>query len=197
MISEIFSFNGRMNRQIYLIYSLAIYGFFWLFSIFDPNFNSNSKILLILIIFVFYQLLRIKIKRFHDINRPGTYIFGALVPFYNFYLLYILLFEKGTEGDNIYGEDLLKTKSPKLQNEATKSATSDDLPRAISTQNSIIRKIFIILRNLLLIICVFFLSIIIIKSINHTKIASQNVVGAMALTIVTIFVYHEFKHKNK
>ena len=103
LISKIFSVNGRLNRQKYFFYSLIIYV---LLVVIDRD--LNSIFFLLIGVFLLYQLLRIRIKRFHDINRSGVYCFGALVPFYNIYLLFLLYFSKGTEGNNAYGADLLK-----------------------------------------------------------------------------------------
>ena len=47
------------------------------------------------------------VKRFHDLDRPGTHYWLLLIPFYNIYLGLVLLFEKGTVGDNKYGPDPL------------------------------------------------------------------------------------------
>lgn len=55
------------------------------------------------------------IRRFHDLNQSGRYCFGLLVPFYNIYLLYRLVFVRGTKGENTYGPDpLTSSKSSKL-----------------------------------------------------------------------------------
>ena len=47
------------------------------------------------------------VKRFHDLNRPGTHYWLLLIPIYNIYLALLLLFKRGTEGENLYGPDPL------------------------------------------------------------------------------------------
>ena len=47
------------------------------------------------------------VRRFHDLDRSGLYAFGLLVPLYNLYLGIILLFKKGTAGENRFGSDPL------------------------------------------------------------------------------------------
>jgi len=47
------------------------------------------------------------IKRLHDLGRPGRDIFKLLIPIYAFYLAAILVFKKGTTGENQYGPDPL------------------------------------------------------------------------------------------
>ena len=48
------------------------------------------------------------LKRLHDLNQSGWSVMGMLIPFYNIYLLYKLLFIKGTKGENKYGHDPLE-----------------------------------------------------------------------------------------
>lgn len=48
------------------------------------------------------------VRRFRDMDRSGLYALGLLVPFYNIYLGIILLFKKGTTGENQYGPDPLE-----------------------------------------------------------------------------------------
>lgn len=45
------------------------------------------------------------VKRLHDMDRPGAHYWLFLVPFYNIYLGFTLLFTKGTNGPNRFGTD--------------------------------------------------------------------------------------------
>lgn len=47
------------------------------------------------------------VRRLHDLDRPGTHWWLALVPIYNLYLGILLTFKKGTTGANRYGPDPL------------------------------------------------------------------------------------------
>ena len=47
------------------------------------------------------------VKRFHDLDRPGTHFWLLLIPIYGIYIGLLLLFKKGTEGPNRFGEDPL------------------------------------------------------------------------------------------
>jgi uncharacterized membrane protein YhaH (DUF805 family) len=47
------------------------------------------------------------VKRLHDLGRPGTHYWLLLIPLYNIYLGLVLLFQKGNNGENIYGPDPL------------------------------------------------------------------------------------------
>ncbi len=48
-----------------------------------------------------------EVKRFHDLDRPGSHFWLTLIPIYNIYLHLILAFKKGTIGPNRFGPDPL------------------------------------------------------------------------------------------
>lgn len=65
----------------------------------------GSAIIVILLSLVF-------VKRFHDLNRPGTHFWLMVIPVYSTYLWLLLIFKRGTTGFNKYGADpLLKESS--------------------------------------------------------------------------------------
>ena len=43
------------------------------------------------------------VKRLHDLDRPGKHFWLFLIPFYNVYFGFFLLFKKGSEDFNQYG----------------------------------------------------------------------------------------------
>jgi uncharacterized membrane protein YhaH (DUF805 family) len=45
------------------------------------------------------------VRRLHDLDKPDWQYFLMLIPLYNFYLAMVLLFVKGSTGQNQYGED--------------------------------------------------------------------------------------------
>jgi uncharacterized membrane protein YhaH (DUF805 family) len=47
----------------------------------------------------------VSVRRFHDLDRPGSDYWLLLIPFYNIYLGFVLLFKGGTDGPNQYDED--------------------------------------------------------------------------------------------
>jgi len=47
------------------------------------------------------------VKRLHDIEKPGSHYWLLFIPIYGYFLAFILLFKKGTPGDNMYGPDPL------------------------------------------------------------------------------------------
>lgn len=56
-------------------------------------------------VFLLWLSLSISVQRLHDINWPTWYIVMQFIPFLNIGLSFILLFKKGTLGDNPYGPD--------------------------------------------------------------------------------------------
>ena len=66
-------------------------------------------LLLISVICLFYFcVFNLAAKRFHDLNMSGKYFFTLFIPGYNIYILFKLLFTKGTDGSNKFGIDPLK-----------------------------------------------------------------------------------------
>jgi uncharacterized membrane protein YhaH (DUF805 family) len=50
------------------------------------------------------------VRRFHDMDRPGSHFWRLLVPLYNLVLVIKLLTVRGTGGPNKYGDDPLVKK---------------------------------------------------------------------------------------
>ena len=111
---NIFSFSGRLNRAKYFWYSVLLWVIFVVLILISSLLISKyvSSGLGIVLSIIFYVLLVILeaslvVKRFHDLDRPGTHFWLLLIPIYNIYLSLVLLFQKGTAGENKYGPDPL------------------------------------------------------------------------------------------
>ena len=77
-----------------------------LLSVGNILFPGERVVSVILLYLAFSAFLTV--KRFHDLDRPGTHYWLLWVPlYYPFYLLWILLFKRGTDGPNQYGADPL------------------------------------------------------------------------------------------
>lgn len=104
-----FNFNGRINRLKYFL-QLFILGFSST-SLGILARNTNNTILNVIIVFLHILLILkticISIQRLHDLKRPAIHIFLGLIPFYNIYFHLILLFKKGNETSNEYGDNPL------------------------------------------------------------------------------------------
>lgn len=55
--------------------------------------------------FVAYLEIVAAIRRFHDMDKSGAYIFVLLIPIIGIGGGWLLMFKKGTEGPNQYGPD--------------------------------------------------------------------------------------------
>ena len=68
--------------------------------------------LLLIVIFLAGTVSEIcvSVRRLRDLGRPGSHYFLLMIPFYNSYLGLIMMFRKGTDGPNEYGEDPLAGK---------------------------------------------------------------------------------------
>lgn len=110
---DLFMFEGRANRAWY----------FWHILLDDLVMFTLGGILVVLMIVTgiplfaipligvmvggFWAAIAITVKRLHDLDRPGWQWWLLLVPLVNFYIGAILLFAKGTDGPNEFGDDPL------------------------------------------------------------------------------------------
>ena len=115
-MKELFSMQGRFNRQRYILTGIVIsvlmyvlafgLGFAVGLSGADPQLATSAGYLVWIAGIVVWAFL--VVKRLHDLGKPGWHYWLMLVPVYNLYLGIILLFQKGIEGPNEYGEDPCK-----------------------------------------------------------------------------------------
>ena len=110
---DLFMFEGRANRAWY----------FWHILLDDLVMFTLGGILAVLMIVTgsplfavplvgvvvagFWAAIAITVKRLHDLDRGGWQWWLLLVPLVNFYIGAILLFAKGTDGPNEFGDDPL------------------------------------------------------------------------------------------
>jgi uncharacterized membrane protein YhaH (DUF805 family) len=108
VLNKYSEFHGRASRSEYWYFTLVSY-FIWIVLLIiagatdDTFLDSFFDTLVILFpLAMWFPFTCVWIRRIHDINQPGWLV---LIPIYNF----ILLFIKGTEGENRYGTDPLET----------------------------------------------------------------------------------------
>ena len=106
-------YDNRLNRKPYIIrgcqlwaVNLAVGVLIGLIAGFlkTPSINYLSSIFSIACAVPSIMLL---IRRLHDLNRPGWWCLGMLIPLLNIVLAVYVLFFKGTDGPNDYGPDPL------------------------------------------------------------------------------------------
>lgn len=90
-----FDYKGKTTRKVAIK--------FYLFNILILSLLKNvilvdSRISVIRIaVITILPATALIVRRLHDLNMSGAYIFFFLVPFGQFYLFYLVLFRKGTE----------------------------------------------------------------------------------------------------
>ncbi|WP_173443945.1 DUF805 domain-containing protein [Selenomonas ruminantium] len=109
-----FRYDNRLNRKRYILRGLVLVGIYiavamvagLLGMLIDQEVASLLIMLVGLAIMVpSYMLL---IRRLHDLDRPGWWSIGALIPAVNFALAIYALCCQGTVGPNQYGPDPLQ-----------------------------------------------------------------------------------------
>ncbi len=103
------SFEGRLNRQPYIIGYLIIS---FISAILTYLTKDSTSILIsifvgIIGIMISIATLSLIVRRLHDLNKSGWFALILLIPFVNFLFSLYLWLEKGTDGPNQYGADPL------------------------------------------------------------------------------------------
>ncbi|MBW2341359.1 MAG: DUF805 domain-containing protein [Deltaproteobacteria bacterium] len=115
-IKEILSTKGRLNRAKFfwiilaILFATIIIGQvtrYFFFAIGYDEATVNSYMPIIVLIKIILDSIQV-VKRFHDLDRPGSHLLLYLVPIYNIYLAFVLFLVPGTVGSNQYGEDPLE-----------------------------------------------------------------------------------------
>lgn len=106
---DIISFEGRLNRQPYAQCILVV----WVLSaILGWIVDSSTSGLLAILVGIISLVMAIctisfGVRRLHDLDKSGWWILVAIIPIVGFFFQLYLLFAKGTEGYNRFGEDPL------------------------------------------------------------------------------------------
>ena len=101
----LFSSEGRINRSRYWVGSLINTLLVWVLA-FVSYFISIWLTLLIMLCFV-YPGVMLMIKRAHDRDRSGKFVWLMCVPIVSIWPAFELAFIRGTRGTNSYGPDPL------------------------------------------------------------------------------------------
>jgi uncharacterized membrane protein YhaH (DUF805 family) len=109
LFNKFFTTKGRGSRKEYVIKFLLIlfFGITWDYT----KKYTNNKIIEFFYVFflgaslimMVFQYIPLSIRRLHDLNASGWYVLLTFAPFGQFLILW-LMFKKGTEGVNRYGE---------------------------------------------------------------------------------------------
>jgi len=114
VLLDLFSFQGRVNRQRYIWH--IILDDLFIFSVFIALVMIGGVVgpgwivmpLIGVLAGALIAAMAVTVKRLHDLGRSGWHWLGFMVPIYNLYLTFVLLFKEGTRGPNQFGPDPLR-----------------------------------------------------------------------------------------
>lgn len=116
-MNELFSMQGRMGRGNYflitvattLAYLLVMFLVGFLLGTFRPELFVTEEDPLLITALTYILLIPYlivigvaKVKRLHDLDRPGSHYWLQLIPIYGIYLELVMLLKPGTYGTNRY-----------------------------------------------------------------------------------------------
>ena len=102
-------FNWRASRKefwLFLLIHFFVYGWCW---------SIHDVVGVVYSVTTVLPALAVTVRRLHDTNRGGSYLFWSLLPFIGAIVVFLAQVRKGTDGDNDYGPDPLsgyKTQTP-------------------------------------------------------------------------------------
>jgi len=99
------SSQGRINRQRFWQGYVTLVILDFVILMFMSGFALNLG--LIVTLALLYPTIVLSIKRAHDRDRSGHFLWLSLIPLVNFWVLIEIGFLEGTQGDNQFGKDPL------------------------------------------------------------------------------------------
>ncbi len=109
--SKYATFAGRASRKEYWIFYLASqilivapYSFLERLNVTEGNMTGIIGVfMLLLTLALIIPLISVQVRRLHDINKSGWYIFIVFIPIIGAIWLFILDITAGDMGENMYG----------------------------------------------------------------------------------------------
>jgi len=112
VLKQYADFNGRARRTEYWMFILFniifTFGAMLLDSLLGLSISREvpyGPIYLIYVLSVLLPGLAVSVRRLHDTNKPGAYIFLALIPLIGSIILLVFLASDGDKGENQFGLD--------------------------------------------------------------------------------------------
>ena len=94
-------FSGRASRKEYWLFTLGQFVIGFLLALLIPVLYP------VFVLGTLLPALAVAVRRLHDTNRSGWWLFIVLVPFVGGIVMFVFLVLEGTSGDNDYGPDPL------------------------------------------------------------------------------------------
>ncbi|CAK0754791.1 putative Inner membrane protein YhaI [uncultured Gammaproteobacteria bacterium] len=112
----LFSFKGRVNRRRYFVANILLGAATILGSMLligtavedggDSAYLSGIPAIILLLVMSFSGVA-LMVKRSHDLDKSGHFVWLMLVPLINLWPSLVMLFHRGTQGENRFGPDPL------------------------------------------------------------------------------------------
>ena len=119
-LKKYFIIKGRASRSEYwflqlLFTPLAMYVGFWSDPVSTGTIDPPPLYILstIIVMLLFIPSITSQIRRFHDKDKSGWFIFINIIPLIGWLIALVMLLDKGTPGKNRFGEYPLKSKKVK------------------------------------------------------------------------------------
>ena len=113
-IKKFFNFKDRASRSEYWYFQLVFTIVSLPLFIYEDSSNDThliySGISGIIVLILFIPAISVSVRRLHDINKSGWFVFISVIPYLGWIILAIMLIEKGTLGKNKFGKYPLKFK---------------------------------------------------------------------------------------
>ena len=102
-------FSGRARRKEYWLFILFILAINLIFTFIAPIVGETFLVILALAYVggVFLPSIAVAVRRLHDLDKSGWWLFLGVVPIANLLLL-VWFCSKGTAGENRFGSDPLE-----------------------------------------------------------------------------------------
>ena len=97
-------FGARSSRSEYWYWALFTF-LGYIAAVIVDAFTTGFVLSMLFAIATFVPSLAVAVRRLHDIDRSGWWMFIAIIPFVGSIVLLIWLVSEGTLGDNRFGED--------------------------------------------------------------------------------------------
>lgn len=98
-------FEGRARRAEYWIYHLINWFVILFLAIFASSNPLGGVILTLYGLFQVIPTLAVQIRRLHDVEKSGWFVFVPIIPVVGSFWLFTLMVTEGTRGVNFYGHN--------------------------------------------------------------------------------------------
>ena len=104
-LSKYADFDGRARRSEYIYFSIFTSLVSTVLIILFGGESGNGLLSTLWSLATVLPATAVSIRRLHDTNHKWTWYLGLIVPLFNLYIIYLLLFKAGDAGENRFGPD--------------------------------------------------------------------------------------------